>query len=272
MKRLIINADDFGLTAGVNKAIVECYQGGVVTSATLMVNGTAAIEAALIAADNPGLGIGLHLNLTAGPPALPPESVPSLVGRDGGFPGMRQALWRISTGQARAHELEDEIAAQIDRLLKLGIRPTHIDSHHHIHAHPRLRSLIRKVCPRMGITKMRGFNMSARSPKSLAVSLASRLPSSGKTMSSPDRFSGIDVMGGRDMASALRRELAGSGDALEFMCHPGYADEALTGATSYNKPRQAELLKLLSVEFTAAIQDSGAQKISFRALREGDDR
>ena len=74
------------------------------------------------------------------------------------------------------------------------------------------------------------------------------------------------------MAAALRRELAGSGDALEFMCHPGYADEALIRATSYNKPRQAELLKLLSVEFIAAIQDSGARKVSFRALREGGDR
>ena len=72
--------------------------------------------------------------------------------------------------------------------------------------------------------------------------------------------------------AALRRELAASGDALEFMCHPGYAGEALTRATRYNKPRQAELLKLLSVEFTAAIQESGAQKISFRALREEGER
>lgn len=225
-----------------------------------------------MAADNPGLGVGLHLNLTAGTPALPPGGVPSLVGPDGGFPGMRQALWRISMGQARAHELEDEITAQIDRLLRLGIRPTHIDSHHHIHAHPRLRSLIRKVCPRLGITKIRGFSMSARSPKALAVSLASRLPSTGKPMSAPDRFSGIDAMGGRDMAAALRRELAASGDALEFMCHPGYADEALSRATSYSSPRQLELQSLLSAEFIAAILESGAQKISYRALPEGGGR
>jgi len=266
MKRLIINADDFGLTSGVNRAIVECYQRGVVTSATLMVNGGAAVEAALLAADNPGLGVGLHLNLTSGASMMPRESVPSLVDDDGAFPGLKAALWRLTSGKAKTHELEDEITEQIDRLIKLGIRPTHIDSHHHLHAHPRLRSLVRKICPRHGITRMRGFHMPAKSPKAMAVALAARMPSSGTRMSMPDRFSGIEVMGNRDMAAALKRGLVASGDALEFMCHPGYADEALAKATSYNAPRQAELLRLLSVAFMAAIDEAGATKISFATL------
>ncbi|MBI5870878.1 MAG: ChbG/HpnK family deacetylase [Actinobacteria bacterium] len=266
MKRLIVNADDFGLTSGVNRAVVECHQRGVVTSATLMVNGGAAVEAALLAADNPQLGVGLHLNLTSGPPLMPPGSVPSLVGSDGDFPGLKTALWRLTSGKAKTHELEDEIAAQIDRLIKLGIRPTHIDSHHHLHAHPRLRSLVRKICPRHGITKMRGFRMAARSPKAMAVTFAARLPSAGASMNTPDRFSGIEVMGNRDMAAALRRGLAGDGDTLEFMCHPGYADEELTKVTSYAAPRQAELLRLLSAAFTAAADEAGVRKISFAAL------
>jgi predicted glycoside hydrolase/deacetylase ChbG (UPF0249 family) len=266
MKRLIVNADDFGLTRGVNRAVIECYQQGIVTSATLMVNGDAAVEAALAAADNTGLGVGLHLNLTSGTPMLPPEGVPTLVGRDGKFPGFRQALWRLSTGRARAHELEEEIMAQIDRLLKLGVRPTHIDSHHHLHAHPRLRSIISKVCPRLGITRMRGFNMSVRSPKALAVALAARLPATGKPLKAPDRFSGIEVMGGRDLAAALRRDLAASGETMEFMCHPGYADEDLDRATSYNKPRQVELQRLLSGDFAAAIDAAGVRMVSFVML------
>ncbi|MDO8736697.1 MAG: ChbG/HpnK family deacetylase [Thermoleophilia bacterium] len=266
MRRLIVNADDFGLTSGVNRAVVECYQRGVVTSATLMVNGRAAVEAALLAADNPGLGIGLHLNLTSGPPLMPPESVPSLVSGDGVFPGLKAALWRLTSGSARTHELEDEITAQIDRLIKLGIRPTHIDSHHHLHAHPRLRSLVRKICPRHGVNRMRGFNMSPRSPKAIAVAFAARMPSSGGRMSTPDRFSGMEVMGNRDMAAALRRSLAANGDILEFMCHPGYADDELVKSTSYNTPRQAELLKLLSTAFTAAIDEAGAARISYAAL------
>lgn len=266
MKRLIVNADDFGLTSGVNRAIVECHQRGVVTSATLMVNGGAAVEAALLAADNPRLGVGLHLNLTSGAPAMPPESVPSLVGEDGLFPGLKTALWRLTSGKARAHELEDEIAAQIDRLIKLGIRPTHIDSHHHLHAHPHLRSLVRKIGPRHGITRMRGLRMSAKGPKAMAIALAARLPSSGKRMSMPDRFSGMEVMGNKDMAAALKRELAADGDTLEFMCHPGYADDELAKVTSYNAPRQEELLQLLSPAFTAAADDAGVQRISFAAL------
>ncbi len=266
MNRLIVNADDFGLTPGVNKAIVECYQRGVVTSATLMVNGRAAVEAALLAADNPGLGIGLHLNLTSGTPLMPPGNVSSLLDRDGAFPGMRQALWRLTTGRAKTDELEAEIRAQIDRLVGLGIRPTHIDSHHHLHAHPRLRTLIRKICPRHGITKTRGFHMSARSPKAMAVKMAAKLPAAGEALKTPDRFSGIEVMGDRDMAAAVRRELAKPGDTLEFMCHPGYADEQLSGATSYNQPRQAELMRLLSAEFAAVIDAAGVQMASFAAL------
>lgn len=266
MKRLIVNADDFGLTSGVNRAIIECYQKGVVTSTTLMVNGKAAVEAALLAADNPGLGVGLHLNLTSGSPMMPGESVSSLVGGDGDFPDMKTALWRLTSGRARTHELEDEITAQIDRLIKLGIRPTHIDSHHHLHAHPRLRSLVKRIGKRQGITRMRGFHMSARSPRAVAVALAARLPSSGAGMITPDRFSGIEAMGNRDMAAALERGLASGGDALEFMCHPGYSDEDLAKETSYNTDRQAELSTLLSVAFTTVIDEGGVRKISFAAL------
>ena len=266
MKRLIVNADDFGLTAGINRAIIECYRAGAVTSATLMVNGEAAVEAALLAADSTGLGVGLHLNLTSGRPTSPPENIPSLLGPDGSFPGLRQALWRLSTGRARAYELENEIVAQIERLTGLGVRPTHVDSHHHLHAHPRLRSLISRICPRHGIARMRGFRMSGRTPKAIAVAWAARLPSTGTPLKVPDRFSGIEAMGGENMAAVVRTSLAHQGDTLEFMCHPGYLDEDLLRVTSYNEPREDELRQLLSPEFAAAIEESGAQPVSFGAL------
>ena len=266
MKRLIVNADDFGLTSGINRAVIECYLGGSVTSTTLMVNGQAAVEAALEAADNPGLGVGLHLNLTAGPPTAAAGKVRSLLGPDGNFPGMRQALWRLTTGRAKAHELENEIIAQVERLRSLGVRPTHIDSHHHLHAHPRLRSLIKRTCPRLGITRMRGYHLPVKSAKALAVATAARLPAPGNAMQTPAAFAGIEVMGSTNMTAELERRLAGDGDALEFMCHPGYADEALARLSSYNQPRQTELETLLSEAFAAAIVRSGAQPVSFGAL------
>jgi len=265
LEKLIINADDFGLTRGVNRAVIECYQRGALTSATLMVNGEAAVDAALAAADNTGLGVGLHLNLTSGAPMRPPGEVPSLLGADGRFPGLRQALWRLTIGKARTRELEDEIVAQIDRMVELGVRPTHIDSHHHLHAHPRLRSLLSRVCPRHGIHRMRGYHMPVRSTKSLGVVLAARLPA-GAPLKSPDRFMGIEEMGGGELAAPLRRELARTGGTLELMCHPGYVDEDLARATSYSAPRQLELERLLSPEVAAAIEESGVLTASFAAI------
>lgn len=266
MKRLIVNADDFGLTDGVNRAVIECHQAGAVSSTTLLVNGEAAEAAASLAAANPALGVGLHFNITSGTPAAPPESVPSLLGAGGRFPGLAAALLRLSTGRARTGELKTELTAQIRRCLELGLRPTHIDSHHHLHAHPRLRYVIGRVAPAIGISRMRGYRMRARSPKALAIAAAARLPAGAGALKTPDRFSGIEVMGSKNLAGWLAGELAGGGDCLEFMCHPGYADERLAQVSSYNSLRQAELEGLVSGEFLGAIEAAGVRLISFRDL------
>lgn len=265
-KRLIVNADDFGLTGGVNRAIVECHQRGVVTSTTLMVNGQAAADAATLATANRQLGVGLHLNLTTGPPTLPPEKVSSLVGPDGNLPGLKKMLVRLTLGQARTSELEAEVLAQIERCRELGIEPTHADSHHHLHAHPRLRGILTWACRRTGIKKARGYRMAARSPKAAVIRLAALIPVGGEALQTPDRFSGIEAMGGKDMAAALAAELASTRGVLEFMCHPGHADAELFSASSYNDLRQVELKTLVSGEFLAAIQAAGAETISFREL------
>lgn len=265
-KRLIVNADDFGLTGGVNRAIVECHQRGVVTSTTLMVNGQAAADAATLATANRQLGVGLHLNLTAGPPTLPPEKVSSLVGPDGNLPGLKKMLVRLTLGQARTSELEAEVLAQIERCRELGIEPTHADSHHHLHAHPRLRGVLTWACRRAGIKKARGYRMAARSPKAVGIRLAALIPVGGEALQTPDRFSGIESMGGKDMAAALAAQLASTRGVLEFMCHPGHADAELSSASSYNDLRQVELKALVSGEFLAAIQVAGAETISFREL------
>jgi predicted glycoside hydrolase/deacetylase ChbG (UPF0249 family) len=266
VQKLIVNADDFGLTSGINQAIVECFQAGALSSTTLMVASPAAEEAAGLAAANPGLGVGIHLNLTNGRPAMPPERVPSLVGRDGRFPGMTGALLRLTSFRARTSDLAAEIGAQIEMARALGIEPTHIDSHHHLHAHPRLRLVMQRVCRKHGIAKARGYRMIWRSPKAAVIALAAGLPLPGPTLITPGRFGGIEAMGGKDMAAALAHELAIPGEALEFMCHPGHADEELRQTTSYNDERGLELEGLLSPRFTAAIRDAGARLISFREL------
>lgn len=266
MKRLIVNADDFGLTEGVNRGIIECHRQGVVTNTTLLVNGRAAIHAARLAHENPELGVGLHVNLIAGPPVLSPDRVPSLVGPDGRFPGLRKIALGLTMGLTRKSEVEAEIAAQINRCRELGIEPTHVDSHRHLHAHPRLRAALYWVCRHANIKKARGYRMHARTPKALAIRLAAMVPVGGEGLQTPERFSGIEVMGSKDMAAALRRELAREGETLEFMCHPGYADEELGRASSYSAPRQVELEALVSGGFLEAVREAGAGLITFREL------
>ena len=131
-KRLIVNADDFGRTAGINRGIVTAHRQGIVTSATLMVAYAPAAEAAALAGDHPGLGVGLHVALTGGPPVLPPHRLPSLVDAQGLLPAKPDGLAR-----AKADEVLAEARAQLSRFREIVKRdPTHFDSHHHSHRTP----------------------------------------------------------------------------------------------------------------------------------------
>jgi predicted glycoside hydrolase/deacetylase ChbG (UPF0249 family) len=148
--QLIVNADDFGLTAGVNRAIAELHQAGVLTSTTLMARGPAAEEAIEIALSTPTLGVGCHLVLVDGHPVLPPETIPHLTDPSTGSLGSSVARFLIAlhrsprSHQAMVHEIEAETAAQIALLQSRGLRLTHIDTHKHLHMFPPvLRAVLR---------------------------------------------------------------------------------------------------------------------------------
>ena len=136
MKHLIINADDFGVTAGVNRAVIECYDAGVLTSTTLLANGAAYDEAVELAHRTPGLGVGAHLNLTAGRPLLPADTVPTLVDETGRFHTRGRLMRRAAFGRVKPTEVAQELRAQIERLHDSGITITHLDSHQHVHSIP----------------------------------------------------------------------------------------------------------------------------------------
>ena len=146
MSRLIINADDFGLTSGVNRAILELNQAGVLTSTTLMARAGATPEAIRMALAAPSLGVGCHVVLVDGEPTLPPGEIPSLIEpKTGCFPAsLATFLSRLFTGRMRVEEIEAEAAAQIVLLQNAGLRLTHIDTHKHTHMFPAvLRPLLR---------------------------------------------------------------------------------------------------------------------------------
>jgi len=154
---LIVNADDFGLTSGVNRAIIELHQAGVVTSASLMARASATEEAIDLAVRTPTLGVGCHMVLVDGEPVLPPAQIPTLVdSRTGCFPSsLNTFLARLFTGRIRTAEIEEEAGAQIDFLQQRGVRLTHIDTHKHTHVFPAvLRPLLRAARTR-GIRAIR---------------------------------------------------------------------------------------------------------------------
>lgn len=148
MKQLIVNADDFGLAPSVNKAIIDCYRRRNVTSATMMVNMPGAEDAARLAKENPGLGVGLHFSLTEGRPL---SRCPSLVDERGRFFERGKLLRRIAFGAVAAADIEAEFAAQLEKAKALGVKLTHVDSHQHLHMSPWIFRLVYPLLEKEGV-------------------------------------------------------------------------------------------------------------------------
>jgi len=155
-KRLIVTADDFGLAIPVNEAVELGHRHGILTSASLMVTAAAAADAVERARGLPRLGVGLHLVLVDGRPALPPEQIPDLVGSDGRFldNAVRAGIRIYLSARARA-QAAAEIRAQLLAFSKTGLRLDHVDGHHHFHLHPTVQRILLRLAPEFGITAVR---------------------------------------------------------------------------------------------------------------------
>jgi hopanoid biosynthesis associated protein HpnK len=282
MKRLIINADDFGLSRSVNEGVVLAHRRGVLTSATLMVNTPGFEEAVRLAAENPRLGVGLHLNWVRGRPISPPEAVPSLVDSRGLFFSSGGAfLKRLFSGRLRREDLLKEGRAQVERALAAGVRLSHFDSEKNVHAFPRLMDVVVELAESAGIPKIRfirEFGLS-RSPgqtlKAWLLSLAcrrsaSRLRRAGIVIA--DRFYGI-CNSGRMTAGRLLRVFGGLNEgSAEVMVHPGLVDRELesleeTMGTYYiNRRRESELNALTDPRLPEEARRLGVHLINFHDL------
>ncbi len=234
---LIVNADDFGLTAGVSRGILEGHRRGIVTSTTALANLPPRPDLDAEAAGLPDLGIGLHVNLTWGTPISPVSAVPSLVDADGRF----DRDLRVLEARAQPDEVRREVEAQLLAFARrFGRAPTHLDSHHHVH---RLRGVAEAV---------------------LSAALAARLPLRSQDPGfrdglrrhgarTPDHFLGADSVEPYWTPERLLDGLAGLPvGATELMCHPGYYDEALA-YSRYGRQRETELAALCDPEARATI-------------------
>jgi chitin disaccharide deacetylase len=287
MKEVILNADDFGLTCGVNEGIIRAHREGILTSATLMANGPAFDDAVERAKANPSLGIGCHLVLTGGIAVAPREKIPSLASRDGRLPESLAAfVAKVSSGRVRTEDIETELRAQIEKIRRAGIEPSHVDTHKHTHVHPRVMNVVARVASDLGITRIRNPVENLRDSwrttrddgagriKDLAAAAAvcSVAPwfktISGKYgLRSPDHFLGLAATGRLDSAALCRLIDTIPDGRTEIMLHPGIcdADLAKTGSR-LQQQRQVEMEALLSPEAKIAVKEQGVRLITYREL------
>lgn len=290
MKNLIVNADDLGWTSGVNRGIEEGHRRGLITSASLLANGRAFAEGILVAKNNPELGVGVHLNLSDGPPAAPPSSVKGLLNRKGELEGGPETLLlRMATGGLRREEVEREWDAQIQKILDEGIQPTHLDGHKHVHMLPGLFEAALRLAKKHGIvairvshedSKLRAVLSSGKEQKNSVVikqGVQARglklLAHDAKELAhragvaTTDYFCGI-AQTGVLMREGVERllEILPEG-STELMCHPGYADEELRKSrTRLQQSRQTELDILTDPSIRKLVATRAIRLINFKDM------
>ncbi len=257
--RLILNADDFGLTAGINRAIAELHQAGVLTSATLMANGPAFHDAVRIALAHPSLGVGCHIVLTDGVPVSPPEAIPTLLGADGRTfrPKLTRFIRDLLLGRIRESEIQSEALAQVRKIQRSGIRITHLDTHKHTHVFPSVTRALLRVMHATHVAALRNpfepahTRTYARLQRRLQISLLNSFQASFHRIIPPALTTngtfGISATGNLNAEElrALLRHIPAQG-TFELLCHPGYHDQDLDAIpTRLREHREIERQALL---------------------------
>jgi len=285
MKRLIINADDFGLAPGVNRAIVELQQAGALSSTTLMATGPYFSPAVYMAFAQPGLAVGCHVVLVDGSPCLRPGEVPSLLdplGSSGFRITVGSFVSDLLRGRIQEKEIEAEAVAQIRRIQSSGLTVSHIDSHKHLHAFPRVLAPLLRAARHCGVNCVRnpfepGWSLRAtRTGGTVRRMQVHVMRSQRRTfcrltkehgLCTADGSIGLLATGVLD-DSVLRSLLRAMPEGTwELVCHPGYTDSALERArTRLRASRETERSALLDVIPEALRNDEELNLIDFHQL------
>jgi len=283
LRRLIINADDFGLTSGVNRAILEGHQTGVITSATLMANSRAFDEAVAFAKSDPTLAVGCHVVLVDGVPVSDLSDIPSLLGSDS--TRFRNKLREFTRARAKLDpaQIEREATAQIKKIQENGIRVSHLDSHKHTHMFRTVTAAVLRAAKACGVSavrnpfepaKFRFFKdrralwnryFQVRTLYLLARRFQQQVCAAG--LHTTDGTIGIVATGSLDQGlfNSLITNLPEG--TWEFVCHPGYNDADLQNAgTRLLASRVRELEILTSPESHELLERCGIELISYRDL------
>ena len=281
MRRLIVNADDFGLHEAVNRGILAAHTAGIVSSASLMAGGAAFDEAVRLAGECPRLGVGVHLTLVGANSVLPVAEVSSLVDETGSFyRSYPLFIKRLLRGKIRLAEVERELAAQIDRIRMAGIQPSHLDSHQHLHVLPGIGGIVLDLARRFSIRAIRipaepvtfigatpatVGRLAGRGDLTLLANLF-RQQAAAAGIRTSDHFYGMLAGGQLTEAAilAILRRLP-PGDS-ELMTHPGFADESLADTYPWGYQWEAERQALAAPAVRALLAELQIRLISFREL------
>jgi predicted glycoside hydrolase/deacetylase ChbG (UPF0249 family) len=282
MKKVIINADDFGLVQGVNEGIIKAHREGILTSATLMANMPGFDQAVRMAGENPDLGVGAHLNILRGQPVSLAQDVASLLSKDSRFvPSVSRLLREITLKRIKLDDVEREFRAQLEKIRGAGIHPSHIDSEKHIHLIRPIFRIVLKLAKEYNINKVRfikEYCLSLRlgQPiKSFFISLSSasmKTRMSEEGIRAADRFYGVCDSGqitGDKLEGLLKRVKDG---VTEIMVHPGFISQEMIelekqiGPYYINAYREKELNALLDGRWPKVLADLDIQLINYNQL------
>ncbi len=267
MKKLVLNADDFGFTPDVNEGIVEAHRRGILTATTLMANGAAFDDAVRLARQTPSLDIGCHLVLIGGQSLVTgrplPLSVPQLLGA-------------LARRQIRPY---DELKAQVEKILAAGIRATHLDTHKHTHLAPPVLDAVARLGEEFDIRWVRrpfDFPLTA-----VRVPAVKRLTSRALGVMrrrfhrvlarhgcrTTDHFAGFQITGTFRIAELVALVGALPEGSTELMTHPGRCGAALCAArTRLKDSRQHELEALVAPEVREALRQNGVELTNYAGL------
>ena len=284
--RLILNADDFGLTPGINRAIAELHAAHALTSATLMASGPAFHDAVRIAHAHPTLGVGCHIVLTDGTPISPPETIPTLLGPDRKTfrPKLTHFVRDLLLHRIAEADIAREALAQIQHLQHHGITVSHLDTHKHTHIFPRVAHPLLAVAERTGVLAIRnpfepGWSIALgkspilrRAQLRLIHHLRPRflaLPQiQSGTVHTTDGTLGISATGHLNPASLASILNAMPGGVWELVCHPGYNDSDLDAIiTRLRHTREIERSALLTAFSQQSPNPIALQLINYKNLQ-----
>jgi len=286
-KRLIVNADGFGFTYGNNRAIFEVLEKGFVRSVSANVTWPAVEQVKTLISDFPNVSVGIHVNLSVGPPVLPCNKIPSLVNSSGEFHGRdfpRLAL----RGKLNPEEMRRELAAQINKLRSLGVQITHWDGHQGRHRYPGFLEAILDVAREKSILATRTDKYYIVTPRKARMwyllkyfsahprNVVTHYLSSYLTRCT--KRAGFHMADRRLVIDALGAGAAYSVEAWEILlqempegvnfieCHPGYVDDNLLRYSSLVESREKEMKMFCSHDWLSKAKEYGVDITSYHAL------